>query len=406
MHIIVIGGGASGIIAAIAAAKNGANVTVLERLNRIGKKILVTGNGRCNITNTDIDKKYYHTHSNIDFSYPLEKFGYEETIDFFEKLGMMRLIEGTKVYPLSEQASSVLDILRMQLECLNVEVITDAKVVDIKKGKDGFILTTQDENTYRTDRVIVATGGMAAPSLGCDTVGYNILKRLGHNITPIYPTLVHMISLERYCKMMQGSKIKGEVSIFVENELIKKEYGEVLFTEDGLSGPPIFQLSRIAAKAKEDKRKCYIKLDLFPNISFEQIISLIYKRIEQHPKKTVEQMFLGWINKRMIIAILKKARIDAVTMPCENLEYAQIEEIAKTIKDFEFKIDGTRGFKFAQATAGGVSLDEINLHTMESKKVKGLYVVGEVLDVDGDCGGYNLQWAWSTGYLAGQHASC
>ncbi len=406
MNIIVVGGGASGIIAAITAAKNGANVTVLERLNRIGKKILVTGNGRCNITNLEIDKKYYHTHSNANFSYPLEKFGYKETIEFFEKLGMMPLIEGTRVYPLSEQASSILDILRMQLEHLKVEVITDTKVIAISKIKNTFTIKTQTENTYRADRVIVATGGMAAPSLGCDSVGYNILRQLDHSITPIYPTLVHMISLERYCKMMQGSKLKGEVSIFVDNELIKKENGEILFTEDGLSGPPIFQLSRIAAKAKEEKRRCHIKLDLFPNISFEEIVSLIYNRIEQHPQKTVEEMFLGWIHKRMIIALLKKSKIDAVTMPCENLEYVQIEEMARNIKTFEFKIDGTRGFKFAQATAGGISLEDINLNTMESKRVKGLYVVGEILDVDGDCGGYNLQWAWSSGYLAGLNASC
>lgn len=406
MDIIVVGGGASGLVAAITAARNEARVKVLERQNRIGKKILVTGNGRCNLTNLNIDKKYYHTHSNVDFSYPLKKFGCKETLDFFEKLGMVPLIEGTKVYPLSEQASSILDILRMQMEDLNIEVITDTKVIEIIKSKDSFVLKTETENTYRADKVIVATGGMAAPSLGCDATGYSLLKKIGHSLTPVYPTLVHMISPERYCKMMQGTKIKAEVSVFVENKLIRKEYGEVLFTEDGLSGPPVFQLSRIAAEAKNSKKSCYVKLDLFPDISVEDIISLIYKRIERNPQKTIEQMFIGWIHKRMIIALLKKANIDAMTMACENLDYNQIEELAKTIKGFEFKIEGTRGFKFAQATAGGIRLEEVDLNTMESKKVKGLYLTGEVLDVDGDCGGYNLQWAWSTGYLAGLSASC
>lgn len=403
--VIVVGGGASGMIASIIAARQGASVLLLERLNRIGKKILVTGNGRCNLSNTQLESSRYHTSSQEDFSYPLKYINYEMTKEFFEELGVLPLVEGDKVYPYSEQASSVLEVLRMELARLQVEIQTDIKVIDVFYKKDIWHVVGENSITYHAKNVIVATGGMANISFGCDQVGYHILKKLGHTISPTFPTLVHILSPSSYCKMMKGTKIKCEASAYVADKLMRKEYGEVLFTEDGLSGPPIFQLSRIAAKAELEGKKAAIILDLLPDLSYEEVVSIIYSRIALQPNRTVEELFIGWLHKRIVMPMIKYAGLGSMHIGSENLEYESIAKLAKAIKTFVFEISGTRGYKYAQATAGGVALNEVDLTTMASKKAKGLYITGEVLDVDGDCGGYNLQWAWSTGYLAGLSAS-
>ena len=402
--VIVIGGGASGMIASIAAARQGAKVLLLERLDRVGKKILVTGNGRCNLSNTNIDLNCYHTSSEVDFSYPLQRIGYEETRTFFEELGILPLIEGQKVYPFSEQASSVLEVLRMEMESLGVEVLTDSKVIGLLSRKGSWLVRCENTSTYEAPKIIVATGGLANVSFGCDETGYGLLRKLGHTVSPTFPTLVHMISPSKYCKMMKGTKITCDAQMYVEEKLIRKEYGEVLFTEDGLSGPPIFQLSRIAAKAKLEGKKAYVALDLLPQMSFDEVVSKIYQRISLWPARTVEMLFIGWLHKRITVPLIKAAELESMHILSENLEYDQIAGLTEKIKSFKFETDGTRGFKFAQATAGGIKLDEIDLTTMASKKAKGIFVTGEVLDLDGDCGGYNLQWAWSTGCLAGLSA--
>ena len=405
-EVVIIGGGASGLVAAIVAARRGAKVCILERLNRVGKKILVTGNGRCNITNTQLGADYYHTSSgNHPIIEPIERFGYEETKTFFEELGIVFLVEGKKVYPCSEQATSVLDVLRMEAERLQVEILTDVKVTDLCYKKGGWQIVDEQGQTYTSKKVIVATGGMTNASLGCDGIGYNLLKRLGHQITPTFPILVHMLSSSPYCKMMMGTKVKANAKIEVEGKLMREEYGEVLFTEDGLSGPPIFQLSRIASLAKLEKQSAQIVLDLFNDISYDEIVSLLYERIARHPERSIEELFIGLLHKRLIVPILKAAAIMQIGRPCENLEYEEIARVATTLKAFTFPLEGTRSFKYAQVTAGGVKMDEVDLSTMASLKAKDLYITGEVLDVDGDCGGYNLQWAWSTGFIAGESVS-
>ncbi|MDF2877594.1 MAG: hypothetical protein K0S30_690 [Clostridia bacterium] len=403
--VIVIGGGASGIMASIAAARAGAKVILLERLSRIGKKILVTGNGRCNLSNIHIDSLYYHTSSGCDFSYPFKYMDYKRTEKFFEELGVLPLIEGDKVYPFSEQASSVLEVLRMESERLKIEVHTDTKVMGVFRKRHKWHVVCENQITYEAPKVIVATGGMANASFGCDQTGYTILKGLGHTISPTFPTLVHILSTSPYCKMMKGTKVKAAASAFVEGHLVRKEYGEVLFTEDGLSGPPIFQLSRVASKAKYENKKAYVALDLLPHMSYDEVVSMIYSRIASFPMRTVEELFTGWLHKRVTMPLIKYARIQSMHLKGEDLEYEPIARLASSIKEFIFETEGTRGYKYAQATAGGISLEDIDFKTMASKKAEGLYITGEVLDVDGDCGGYNLQWAWSTGYLAGTHAA-
>ncbi len=400
---IVIGGGASGLMAAIVAARRGARVCILERLDRIGKKILVTGNGRCNITSTSVESKRYHSnYKNNNYMGVMEYFDYEKTEQFFEELGITFITEGNKVYPRSEQATSVLDVLRMEVERLDIEVITGAKVISIKSKKDVWIVGLEDETIYEAQKVIVATGGLASSALGCDGLGYNLLQKVGHKMTPTFPALVHIISPSPYCKMMTGTRVKALASIYVEGKLKRSEYGEVLFTEDGLSGPTVFQLSRIAAKSKLDNKHTKVKVDLLSELEQSEVINMIYARISNRPERTIETFLVGLIHKRLIIPTLKEAGVTHFARRCDELEYDEIESLASVLKGFEFEVQGTRGYKYAQVTAGGIQLDDINLDTMESKKAKNLFVTGEVLDIDGDCGGYNLHWAWASGFVAGE----
>lgn len=403
--IAIIGGGASGLVAAITAARNGARVTIFERQNRIGKKILVTGNGRCNMTNLNIKPEYFHTSSKNGCFAPVAKKDAEAALAFFNALGIERLVEKTKVYPASEQASSVLDVLRMEIERLGITVKVETKVIDLKQKEDKWCVTVESGETEQFDCTIVATGGMAAPALGCDQSGYNLLTKLGHSVVEPFPTIVHIVSPSRYCKMMKGMRFKAEVGILVEGALKRVEKGEVLFTEDGLSGPPIFLLSRVASESFKNHQACEIHFDLMPNHTKEDLVTKLYERLASSSHKTVEELFVGWLNKRAIMAVIKEADIGSPTAPCENLDYEMIERLASCMKCIVFEVNGTRGFKFAQSTAGGINIDEIDLETMASKKAPNLYVTGEVLDVDGDCGGYNLQWAWATGLVAGEAAT-
>ncbi|MBE6021619.1 MAG: NAD(P)/FAD-dependent oxidoreductase [Cellulosilyticum sp.] len=404
-EVIIVGGGASGLVAAITAARNGKEVCIIERSNRVGKKILVTGNGRCNMTNTVVTPKQYHSYDSVDFKAVLDRFGYEETKNFFMELGIMPLVEGKKVYPLSEQATTVLDVLRMEIERLGVEVITDTKIVDLKQKKTGWQLTSEEGQTFMAQQVVMATGGMTNTGLGCDGLGYELLKKLGHTLKTPFPILVHVLSSAPYCKMMKGTKVKANVRIFVEGKLGREEYGEVLFTEDGLSGPPIFQISRVASLAAINKQNAEVTLDLFPSISEDEMTSLLYERITAHPERTIEELLIGMLHKRVIVPVLKAARVDSIHRVVEQLDYEEVMRIVKVLKGFKFDVEGTRGYKFAQVTAGGIRATEIDFHTMESLKAKNLYITGEVMDVDGDCGGYNLQWAWATGFIAGESVS-
>lgn len=400
--IIVVGGGASGLMAAIIAARQGAKVCIVERLNRIGKKILTTGNGRCNLTNTIMSKNYFHSADNVPIKKVLERFSYEDTMQFFEALGVLPLIEGTKVYPLSEQATTILDILRMEIERLGITVYTDTKIIDINYVNKMWQLKAEDRRLFKANKVIIATGGMTNKSLGCDGLGYQLLKKVGHHINEPFPTLVHLLSPEPYCKMMKGTKIKANVKIFVEGALKGEEYGEVLFTEDGLSGPPIFQLSRIASEAQLKKREVELFLDVLTLYAEEEIISGLYERIHMHSERSVEQLLIGMVHKRLIVPLLKEAKIEDIHQSVQDLSYQDIMNLTRTLKYFRFRITGTRGYKFAQVTAGGIKATEIDFNTMQSKKVPNLYITGEVMDVDGDCGGYNLQWAFATGFIAGK----
>jgi predicted Rossmann fold flavoprotein len=406
IKILIIGGGAAGMTAAIIASLNGAQVVILEQLNRVGKKILATGNGRCNITNSRIDISRYHG-KNVKFAYgALNQFDRHNTIGFFEDLGLCFVEEDEgKIYPASLQASSVLDVLRYEMKRLGVEEICDSKVVSISRSNSGFTLKLKDGRMVHGDKVIVATGGKANPGLGSNGSGYDLVKPLGHKIVEPFPALVQLRLNAQFLKALSGVKLIGEASIEAEGRIMRRERGEILFTNYGVSGPPVIQLSRCVGEQLNLGKKPVFILDMFPNINHQELLALLRKRSSLRGEKPLDFSFVGLINKRLINVLLKESGIVNIKMPCNTVGMEHIEAIASKMKRLDMEIIGTQSWSEAQVTAGGVDVTDINPKTMESKIIPGLYFAGEIMDIDGDCGGFNLQWAWSSGYVAGLHAS-
>lgn len=402
--IIVVGGGASGMMAAIIAKRHGGDVTILERNDRVGKKILATGNGRCNYTNKFLNINNYHG-NNPKFAFsPLSVFNVDMTIDFFERLGITPAVEDNgKVFPLSFQSSSMLDILRYEIEDLKIELITEAYVTDIKKSKR-FTVRTKDGRIFHSDKLILATGGMSLPASGSDGNGYSLSKKLNHKITDVFPGLVQLKLESNLLKPMDGVKFVGRAGVYLADKLILEDIGDILFTSYGISGPPILQISRTALKYLRDGKEVKLKVSIIHTKTCEELSYYLENRFSQMKSRTIEGSLIGLVNKRLIIPILRELNIDK-NKNADKLTREEIKSIADLLTSWEFKIIGSQSWAHAQATAGGVSTHEINNQTMESKIVDGLYIIGELLDIDGDCGGFNLQWAWSSGYVAGLHAA-
>lgn len=401
-NIIVIGGGASGIVASIIAGRRKAKVTLLERNDRIGKKILVTGNGRCNYTNFDMRLDYFHGSNRNFIDDVLKLFDRDDTLDFFEKLGIVPKIEEGKIFPMSLQSSSVLDVLRYELERLKVNVITGAYVTEISKKKE-FEVKIKSGEVFHSDKVIIATGGMAMPVSGSDGNGYKLAKEFGHNIITPTPSLVQLKLESDKLKAINGVKFEGLANLYIDSKLIRQEKGEILFTDYGVSGPPILQLSREAVRGMNEKRKVGLELKLF-NKGREEFKDYLSKRFSYMPYKTVEIGLIGLINKKLIIPILKEINLDKSRL-VKELTNTDLDKLANILTSWRFKVIGDKGWGQAQSTAGGILTQDIDSNTLESKRISGLYFCGEILDVDGDCGGYNLQWAWTSGYVAGLNAS-
>jgi len=399
-RILIVGGGASGLMAGCIAASNQANVTIIEGNNRIGKKILATGNGRCNYTNTLANVTDYN---NPEFvSYGLSVFSPGRTMDYFSKLGIVPKVEQEgKTYPLSEQASSMIDVFMYEIGRLRIEVLTESKVVSMVKKKDYFTLYLEDGRQLDGDKVIIATGGNAMPKSGSDGVGYDLAKDMGHSIVPVFPALVKLKLDSPYLNHLTGIKMPTKVELIHKNEVIAEEYGDVLFGNYGISGPTILQLSRKAMTLHNQGEKVYIKLTLVTALTRGQVVS----RFQEASHKPVDLSLVGLIHKRYISAIIKEAHIEKQNTLVKDLTDKERNLLVDLLFDWRFKVSGSLSFHDAQVTAGGVNTEEVDPITMESLFVKGLYFTGEVLDIDGRCGGYNLQWAWSSGYLAGTHAS-
>lgn len=402
--IIVVGGGASGIIAAIAARRNGADVLLLERNDRVGKKILATGNGRCNYTNINLSNTNYHG-ENPKFTYSaLGSFNVDMTISFFERLGITPFVEeGGKVFPMSLQSSSVLDVLRLEMENLKVKVKLNSYVKAIKKDKD-FIIELENGEKIKSDKVIIATGGMAMPLSGSDGSGYSLVKALDHTILEPFPGLVQLKLDGKIFKNVKGVKFPGQAKLYSRDKLLLEDFGDILFTDYGISGPPILQISRTALEYLNNKKDIKLKISIIHSKSKEELEDYLNKRFIYMENRTIEEALIGLINKRLIPSILKEINIKR-DKKVAHISKKEINNLSEILTNWEFKIIGSKEWKDAQVTAGGVSTKEIDSKTMESKKCKGLYIVGELIDIDGDCGGYNLQWAWSSGYMAGTSAS-
>lgn len=405
VKVIVVGGGAAGMMAAISARRKGASVTILERNPRVGKKILATGNGRCNYTNVFLDVKNYHG-NNPKFVYsPLSQFNVETTIDFFERLGITHVVEDKgKVFPLSFQASSVLDVLRYELDEIGVEILCDSYVKKIEKERNVFKLTLDDNKRIKGDKVIIATGGNAMPSSGSDGNGYDLAKSLGHNVVSVFPGLVQLKLQGDFFKRIDGVKIVGTATLLNNGKDIGEDSGDILFTKYGISGPPILQLSRRALELLNKNKKPILKVSIISGKSKEELSEYLKIRFTYMPKKTIEIGLIGLLNKRLIPVILEEAGIDKGKI-VSNISNEEIDSLAEILTDWRFNIIGSKSFDFAQVTAGGIDTREIDGRTMESKLISGLYFAGEVVDIDGDCGGFNLQWAWSSGYVAGLNAT-
>lgn len=404
--VIVVGGGAAGMTAAISAKRLGADVTLLERNPRVGKKILATGNGRCNFTNIYADITCY-SGNNPKFAYSaLANFTAEDTINFFEKLGIAHKVEELgKVFPMSDQASSLLDVFLYELEELGVNIVCDAAVEEITKIKEKFIIRLKNGEEYEGDRVILAAGGKAMPSSGSDGNGYNLASKLGHTVSDVFPALVQMMLEGPFFKRINGIKFVGTAEVIHNNKSLAKDSGDILFTNYGVSGPPILQISRKAGELLNEGKEAYLKVTVMDMMSKEELKKLISKRFQTGAKKPVDFSLVGLINKRLIPVLLLEAGINDLKCPVAKLSAQEQERIIDILTDWRFKIRGTKGWQSAQVTAGGIDTGEINKNTMESKLVKGLFFAGEIIDIDGKCGGFNLQWAWSSGFIAGQNAA-
>ncbi len=401
-NVAVIGGGASGLCAAVelvsnATDKNGIQVTVLEKMTRVGKKLLVTGNGRCNLTNMNAAVSGYR--GDTEFAETaLKRYTPEKNIEFFNSLGLYtRTEEDGRVYPLSNQASSVLDALRFECERLGVKLVCDYRAVHLKEVSTAFTRKIVVNNRDRFDYVIVAAGGKAAKIHGTDGDSYDLLKMLGHTVTSIAPALVSL-NCENFTKSLKGIRSVCGVELVIDGKSEYKNSGEVQFTDYGLSGIPIMQLSRFVSMSPSNDIQ--IILDLTPDFSEEKLLSYLISRREKDTG-LCENMLSGIINKQICITIMKECGI-AVNGRVNGLSDEQIKSLCTILKRWKINVKNSRSFDFAQVTAGGLNCSEFNPETMESRLCSGVYCCGEALDVDGDCGGYNLQWAWSSGRTAGK----
>lgn len=406
-RVVIIGGGASGLMAGITAARLGAAVTLLEHMDKIGKKILSTGNGRCNLTNLDQKPEYYRSQV-PDFSKDaLMQFSVEKTLRFFEELGIYPKNRNGYIYPNSDQAVSVLEVLTLEAERLHIEIQCLVQVEFVKK-KDGKwqVGTRKDgiSKVFPADSVVLAAGSMAAPATGSDGSGYELAKSLGHSLIKPLPALVQLRGKGSFLKTLAGVRSEGRVTIFINGNYASHDLGEIQFTDYGISGIPVFQVSRYVSKALDLGDRVEAEVDFFPKLSEKELSEMLNIRKEQNGYKECGDFLTGLFHKKVGQVLLKQAEISRERQVV-GLKAGEVRSLLKAVKQFRIPITAVNPFANAQICCGGVDVCQINPKTMESKIAKGFYFAGEILDVDGICGGYNLQWAWSSGYLAGRSAA-
>ena len=397
MRVLVIGGGAAGMMAALTAAENGHQVTLLERQARVGRKLMATGNGRCNLTNHHVSPTHYHGGEGF-CDHALAAFDVGSTLQYFAGLGLLTVVEDSgRVYPFSNMAGSVLDVLRFALENHRLDLHTACPVTGIRKKGDSFLVRTESGGEFTADRVILAAGGAAGGKVGGVMDGYQLAKSLGHHRTALYPSLVQIKTEPTYPRALKGVKAECGITLRRDGETVAQNRGEVLFTEYGVSGPAIFDLSRAAATA--GGTLCCV-LDFFPDWEPREALDWLRQRRTSAGDREAGTLLTGALHSRLGQMVCKAAGF--TNQRAAGLDDAELQRIAAQAKGFALPVTGVCGFDQAQVTAGGLRCDEFDPRTMESRLTPGFYACGEVLDIDGDCGGYNLQWAWSSGRLAGQ----
>jgi len=459
--IAIIGGGASGLMAAIIAARNGAKVVILEHMDIVGKKILATGNGKCNYTNINWQPEFFIS-DNMEFSWEVvNRLPVEETLLFFERLGVYPKNKGGYIYPNSNQASSVREVLLSEVNRLKIEIMTLTEVSKIEqnngeinsvfnitynyikpkeskniKGNKNLKLKNikSNENTIlnykeidskinnasnkkyilednfdkefniQAKKVIIATGGKSAMHTGSDGSGYKLAKDLGHSIIKTVPALVQLRGSEQFFKQLSGVRIDAEVNLYINKKQIASDRGELQFTDYGISGIPVFQISRYASKAISKGDGVCVYIDFMPKYSSAELFEILDNRKNYNNHKTLKEFFIGMFPDKFISVLLNKCSLLSEQKVYE-INAKTLRLLTKELKEFKINIVETNSFKNAQVTAGGVNTKEVNIKTLESNVVKNVYFCGEILDVDAICGGYNLQWAWSSGYVAGLSAA-
>ena len=400
--VVIIGAGASGLVSAIVSARRGKKVLILEKNNKVGKKLLATGNGKCNITNQRPTLDRFYSHNPKFIAQVFENYNYQTIKQFFKSIGL-ELIEAKegKVFPMSLQASSVVELLYAQCEQLFIEIRCDIEVNNLNKIENGYeVIHTKGRE--KSASLIIATGHLSAPQLGGSDMGITFAKKLGHTIIRSFPTLVQLTSPVNNLDKMAGVKVDSIVSLQVKNAKVIHRKGDVLFTSYGISGLAILDISRFVMEELIHMSIVTLEIDLMPKMSKEQLFSLMKKSLVKKSSKPLELWLQGFINKKLIRPILEPLKLESSTVGSITSNINQLELIVNQIKCFKFKIDGSRGYKGAEVATGGINTKEINPKTMESKLHKGLYFTGEVLDVDGDRGGFNLHFAWVCGLKAGE----
>lgn len=405
--IAVIGGGAAGMTAAIQSARLGAQVTIYERNDRIGKKLLSTGNGKCNFSNEKMGSDYYRGSGAALVDKIYRTFGVEETKEFFEGLGMRIKDRDGYLYPFSGQASTVLDVLRYELERLSVRIHNNRQVTDIMTGRNGLTVETYEHEKEEYDAVILACGGKAAPKTGSDGQGFVLAGRLGHHIVPTVPALVALRCGESFYKQVAGVRCDARLTLYIDGQPIRSDRGEMQWTDYGISGIPVFQLSRDASYALQEHKCVTVKIDLMPDFDDESDDStdshFWTERWKRQGGQPMDRFLTGLVNKKIGLLLLKQAGIKE-SEKAEDISSSCRKNLTELFRSFTVTVKGTNTFDQAQVCAGGVDCREV-MDTLESRIVPGIYFAGEILDIDGICGGYNLQWAWSSGYVAGACAA-
>lgn len=397
--IITVGAGAAGLAAAISAKRNNRDlkIAILEAQSKAGKKILVTGNGRCNLTNINVSKEFYH--GSFDVSKTLNRFSAEKLINLFSTLGLVCDTETNGlVYPHSRQASAVLDVLLMEIKRLKIEIICDCKVELIRKKGEFFNIKTSN-GEYTAKKVVMSCGGKAFSTAGGTGLGLDVIKNLGHKITPLFPALCPIQVKSDFMKSLKGIRAKAEVTLYDGEKAIKSEIGEVQFTDNALSGICVFNLTTLLPKTKNP----IISVNLTKDYSYIELLNLLYDRKKLFANEPLEEFFTGLFHKKIGTALIKSITNKALTENCKKLSDKELKSLANLIQNWKFECKQCKDFSKAQVMLGGVNGNEVNGYTFESKVVKNLYICGEALDVCGDCGGFNLHFAFASGIITGEN---